>query len=371
MIGARVIKTSLAVSLSILIARSCKLDTPQFAGIVSVLAVQPSIYRTFRHGLQQTASALMGAALGAWVLFVAGNSWLVMGGVALLLMALHVRIGWTNSLLVAVVIAINTMGTSRLTFAESAFNQMALVAIGMGIGTLVNLLHKPAHEARAEVAAVQSERMLRALLHYICLDLQDRRVTPYDPVMKGQISQVRAYIEKGKDISRLIREDKRFHTAGRDPLAMFHSFESMAERIRDIVKELQKIDLQKIGRAHGELQFANKAIRVVIRLQERLVAGRSAGLGTVQRALEARKNGIWSQRTEQTADADFASALCFYNLYHHLLEYLRELEAFRASCGGEGIGAVKYPNANSRVVPFMDPDKSNALVKLTSDFLKI
>ncbi len=50
MVGARVVKTSLAVLLSILIARSLDLNTPQFAGIIAVLAVQPSIYRSIRYG---------------------------------------------------------------------------------------------------------------------------------------------------------------------------------------------------------------------------------------------------------------------------------------------------------------------------------
>ncbi|MGO0063354.1 aromatic acid exporter family protein [Brevibacillus fluminis] len=42
LIGARVIKTSLAVLLSILIARSVELHTPHFAGMIAVLSVQPS-----------------------------------------------------------------------------------------------------------------------------------------------------------------------------------------------------------------------------------------------------------------------------------------------------------------------------------------
>ncbi|MFC4768636.1 FUSC family protein [Effusibacillus consociatus] len=324
MIGARVIKTSLAVAISILLARSYDLDTPHFAGIIAVLAVQPSIYRTFRHGIQQTISAVLGASLGAFALYAVGDSFFVMGIVALLLMTLHVKIRWTNSLLVAVVIAINTMGTTHLSFAESALNQMALVLIGMGIGTLINLLHKPVHEVRARVLLVQSEGMLRALLHYMHLDLQENRVTPYASVMKEQIEHVRGFIEKGKEISGLISEDQRFRIfPHKNTFTIFHSFEIMVERIRDMSKELQQIDLtdQQIG-------FLKKAVRVAACVQERAVNAKISHANLVKRVLEQRRITMW---IPQKVSADFASRLAFYNFYGYLLEYVREISSEQVS----------------------------------------
>lgn len=328
MIGARVIKTSLAVAISILLARSFALDTPQFAGIVAVLAVQPSIFRTLRHGIQQTVSAIMGAVLGAFALYAVGSSFLVMGIAALLLMALHVKIRWTNSLLVAVVIAVNTMGTTHLSFAESALNQIALVSIGMGVGTLINLLHKPVHEERAEVLLKQSEGMLRALLHYIYLDLREHRVTPYTSVMKEQIEHVRKYIEKGKEISGLIKEDSKFRLLPpKKTFSIFHSFEAMAERIRDMSKELQKVDAH-----HDELAFAKKAIRLVISIQENAMSGKPTHLLPVKKAIEKRRKEMWYR---QELSEDLLSKLAFYNFYGYLKEYLREIELFYEKRGDD------------------------------------
>ncbi|GAX90960.1 FUSC family protein [Effusibacillus lacus] len=345
MIGARVIKTSLAVMVSILIARSFELDTPQFAGIISVLAVQPSIYRTLRHGIRQTVSAVVGASLGAFALYAVGNSFLVMGSAVLLLMTLHVKIGWTNSLLVSVVVAINTMGTTSLSFGESALNQIALVVIGMGVGTLVNLLYKPVHETRAEILLTQSEGMLRALLHFVNLDLEANRITPYKPVMKEQIEYVRKYVEQGKEISGLIKEDNRIRLfPSKNTFTVFHSFETMVERIRDMSKELQKIDI-----THDEFIFMKKTVRLVISVQERAMNRQYSHVKLMKGTLEKRRNEMWNTRG---VPEDITSKLAFYNIYGYLIEYLREIDAFQVSHGNKP-PAVKesYTLVNQPALP--------------------
>lgn len=317
MIGARVIKTSLAVILSILTARILELSTPHFAGIIAVLAVQPSIYRSLRYGMQHTISAMMGAVCGAYALYLAGNSFLIMGVVTFLLMTLHVKIKWTNSLLVSVVIAINTMGTTSLFFGESALNQFALVVIGTGFGMLVNLFHKPVHHSRAKTLISQSEGMLRALLFYVYIELLDNRVTPY-PAMREQIDQVRAYIEKGKEVSGLMNEDKRFRQfPSKNTLRIFQSFETMVERIRDMSKELQKIDV-----CHIEFNALKKAVRLTVDTQERVMQGKPVHNELLANVLEKRRNSMWDH---QAASQDFVPKLAFYNFYGYLKEYLREM----------------------------------------------
>lgn len=321
MIGARVVKTSLAVLLSILIARSLELHTPHFAGIIAVLSVQPSIYRSLRYGFQHTLSAVMGALVGAYCLYEVGNSFVVMGLVAFLLMAIHVWIKWTSSLLVSVVIAINTLGTTSLYFGESALNQLALVLIGTGVGMLVNVCYRPVHAEREARYVTQSEEMLRSLLYYVSIDLTLHRVTSY-PVMRKQIDEVKAYVEKGKEISVIIGEDRRFHRSPRaNRLMLFKTFESMAERIRDLSKELQKVDVTS-----ADTQFLQKAMLLVIRAQEHVLGNRQSHAGWLVSVLEARRQSLWQ---EPGFAQDFQVKLAFYNCYGYLLEYIREMVALQ------------------------------------------
>ncbi|MGE5703263.1 MAG: FUSC family protein [Clostridia bacterium] len=315
MIGARVIKTSLAVTLSILIARSFELHTPQFAGIIAVLSVQPSLYRSFRHGLQHTASAAMGAVAGAYCLAELGNSFLVMGLVTFGLMAVHVWIKWKNSLLVSVVVAINTLGTTSMYLGESATNQLALVLIGTGAGMFINACYKPRHDKREEQFLKQSEEMLRSLLYFIYIDLVRGSITDY-PSMRKQIDEVKRYIENGKEVSAMIGEDRRYHRLPKaNRLILFTTFESMAERIRDISKALQKADV-----LHLERTFMQKVLLLLIRLQEKAQGERLVHFAWVESIIERRRQALWS---EQDRSAGFAQKLALYNTYGFLLEYAR------------------------------------------------
>lgn len=323
MIGARVVKTALAIMLSILTARFLELQTPQFAGIVAILAVQPSFYRSLRYGIQHTISAIVGAILGAFVMFEVGNSFLVIGLVALLLMVLHVKLKTTNSLLVSVVVAVNTMGTIPHYFGETALNQIALVIIGVGYGTLINLFPKPFHQERASHLLTQAEGMIRVLLHYTHIELGQGRITPY-PAMREQINEVRVYIERGKEICGYIREDEKYRqNPYKNPLQLFSTLETMVERFRDVTKELQKVDL-----SHPLTSELRSNLLAVIKLQEALVARERVDVASLEIKLEEARERLW-QATDVAQD--HVTRLAVYNLHGYLHEYVRELAALMDS----------------------------------------
>lgn len=321
MIGARVIKTCVAVAISILIAKGLDLYTYHFAGIIAVLSVQPSLYRSLRNGVQQTASAVIGAVLGAIALFTLGGSFLAMGFITFLLMAFHVYIKWTTSLLVSVVIAINTMGTIGHNFWEAAYNQILLVLIGTGVGALINLIHKPVHQERAEVILNQAEGMLRALLHYIYLDLEQNRMTPYAS-MKNQFDEIRMYIKKGKEISGLINEDRKFRKSSfKNTSTIFKSFETMLERIHDMSKALTNVKF-----VEAELTFSQKTLRILITMQEKIIQGKKLNLTLLKRVLDQKRNQLWKDSIDSEG---------FYNFYGYIKEYLNELEQFLIENSGQ------------------------------------
>jgi hypothetical protein len=318
MIGSRVIKTCLAVAFAILIARALHLQSPQFAGIVAVLSVQPTLYRSFRHGLQQTISALIGAGFAAIALYLFGNSFVVIGIVTLILMTLHVRIKWTNTLQLSVVIAINTLGAVSQFFGASALNQILLVLVGTGTGAFINMFRRAPHKERAHVLLATSEGMIRALLYYLYLDLLENRITPYR-VFREQLNEVRTFIEEGKEISRLILEDRRFLGSLPNILIDFQWLESLVERVRDLSKELQDAPP-----GHPDLAFFERALLLTTRMQERKLNGQRTHFRMLRQILARKKSDIWREadRTETGL-----AKLPFFNLCGHLDEYLRIVHA--------------------------------------------
>lgn len=280
-VGLRVMKTVISIAISISIARLLHLEPDHFAGIISMLAVQPSVYRSLKHTLSHLASALFAALLGIGAAIVIGDYSIVIAAVALLVMAIHVKLRRTESLTLAVIVAVNTIGTSDELHGNAAYHQLMLVVIGMLVGTAVNMIRKPVHREREEVLLVKAESMLRTLLYYIQHDLMVGRMTPYKPQMRMQIEEVRSYIETGKGISALIREDRWMNRSDPvEPGELFRTYETMIERVRDIVKALEKADLASVER-----QRFIRAIGLTVRLQERVMQGRKIHAGLMLKAL--------------------------------------------------------------------------------------
>jgi uncharacterized membrane protein YgaE (UPF0421/DUF939 family)/predicted amino acid-binding ACT domain protein len=353
MVGARVIKTCLAVMISVYIAKALNLYSFQFAGIIAVLSVQPSINRSLKYAVQLTASAVIGAILGVVALFALGSwSFLVMGVVTFIIMVLHVKVNWTSTLLVSAVIGINTMGTVETDFWHVAWDQIALVLIGVGAGILINLIHKPVHQERAEVVLKQSEGMLRALLHFMHFGLQNKQITPYT-TMKIQIDEIRGYIRKGKEISSFINEDNRFRrTAVKNTSSIFESFKTMLERINDMAKALANFDI-----IADEIKFSEKSLHLLIRMQENIIRGKKMNPRLFKLALDKKRNQIW-----QASDGseDITKELAFFNFYGYIIEYLQELEHFLV----ENTGLVK------KSLTYVSVDRPGLIAEISGILLK-
>jgi len=319
-VGLRVLKTMIAIAISISIARLLHLKPDHFAGIISMLAVQPSVFRSLHHSLSHIASALLASLAGIAAVYLFGNGAVVIAVLSFLVMAVHVKFRHTASLTLAVIVAINTMGTSsELAGGSAAYNQLMLVLIGMTVGTAVNAIRKPMHREREEALLNKSEGMLRALLYYIRIDVSLGKITPYKPDMRSQIEEVRDYIEKGKGVSQLIREDRWLNRGTTGEGDLFRTYETMVERIRDISKALQKADL-----THPEAERLARAIDLVIRGQERVVVERKhVPFRLLQRSLHPMLKGI------KPESDDIARLFPYYQAYEALSDYVRELTALQ------------------------------------------
>ncbi|MDQ0190831.1 hypothetical protein JI721_00830 [Alicyclobacillus cycloheptanicus] len=317
-VGGRILKTGIAITLSVATARLLHLQSPQFAGIVSVLAVQPTVYRSVRQGIQQVISASIGAAAGILCLSTVGHSALVIGLAALVMMGLHARWQWTSSLLVAVVIAINTIGSTGPSFVHDGVNQFALVLVGVGFGTLINLLVKPAHDSRSEQLLASCERQVWRLLRGVQRDLERGMTTPYAQFRK-EIDHVRAALEEGKRVAGYVKEDHTIRIMAQPGvLQSFHTLESMLERVRDMNKAMQKFAF--IGQ-HSDLV---RMVELSLRVHKRAMARKPchfARMDDLFAAVEARLDNA----TLPVTRGEFLHQITALNLFLYLKEYYVKL----------------------------------------------
>jgi uncharacterized membrane protein YgaE (UPF0421/DUF939 family) len=327
-IGGRTLKTCAAITLSVMTARYLHLAAPQFAGIVSVLAVQPSVYRSLRQGLQQILSALLGAGAAVLGLYAFGPSALTLCIVPLLLMGLHVRWHWTNSLLVAVVIAVNTIGAQGMSYLHGGLNQLALVGIGIGYGNVINLLFKPTHRERSGNLLASCEKSVFQLMRTVHRDLERGTATPY-PVFRRTIDRVRTSLEEGKRIAGYVREDQRYgRFVEENTLDAFHALESMVERVRDMNKTLQRLP---------NLQRRSDLVRLVallLRVQRRIIWGKPCHFRWVDAAYANVERRVYRGPLPTTHD-EFVQQATEYHLFLFLKEYYGKLKDLRVESGLE------------------------------------
>lgn len=242
-------------------------------------------------------------------------------------MGLHVRWHWTNSLLVAVVIAVNTIGAQGMSYLHGGLNQLALVGIGISYGNAINLLFKPTHRARSGNLLNSCGKSVFQLMRTVHRDLERGTATPY-PVFRRTIDRVRISLEEGKRIAGYVREDQRYGRFEENTLDAFHTLESMVERVRDMNKTLQRLP---------SLQRRSDLVRLVallLRIQRRIIWGKSCHFHWVDVAY-AHVERRFYQGLLPTTHEGFVQQATEYHLFMFLTEYYGKLKDLHVKSGHE------------------------------------
>lgn len=168
-VGARVIKTGIAVIFAIYLSQW--FNIAQGTGFVvasSVLAIQPSVYRSWRQLLDNTVANIIGATIAIGGVYLLGNHPIVIGLLIVLTIALNLRLKLESSLdlSVFVVIALVFYSTQG-NYLVYAVHRFIFIMIGIAFATLINIfLFPPRVESRLfrEIRAVRDELSLHLRL---------------------------------------------------------------------------------------------------------------------------------------------------------------------------------------------------------------
>jgi uncharacterized membrane protein YgaE (UPF0421/DUF939 family) len=141
-LGPRVLKTGIAVTLALYLCLYMGLEPGVFAGVAALLSIQPSIYRTWRLMLDQIITNSLGAAIALISIHFLGDSPIIIGFVAMLVIAVTLRMKMFNTipLTLVTVLAIMSPGNENFLF---SLNRFAIIMVGVGSALLVNLIILP------------------------------------------------------------------------------------------------------------------------------------------------------------------------------------------------------------------------------------
>ncbi|MDM5197565.1 aromatic acid exporter family protein [Fictibacillus enclensis] len=148
-LGARMIKTGLAITMAIYLAMLFNLNTPVFAAIAATFAIQPSIYRSYQTVIEQIQGNVIGAFFAIVGVLLLGNSPFVIGFVVVIVIAVNLKIKVEKTIPLAIVTVIVIMESQTPNFISFALGRFLLIMLGVVSAFLVNLIFMPPkHETK-------------------------------------------------------------------------------------------------------------------------------------------------------------------------------------------------------------------------------
>ncbi|MGG2201323.1 FUSC family protein [Paenibacillus validus] len=152
--GARMLKTGIAVTVSLYISSFLHISSPVIAAVAAIFAMQPTIYRSWRHFLEQLQTNTLGAvlALGAGMYLSKDPFAIGLMCVLVIMICLKLKMEETVGLTLVTVIAVMEASGQW----QFALNRFLQILIGIGTASLINIFFIPPNPREQFVAQIES-----------------------------------------------------------------------------------------------------------------------------------------------------------------------------------------------------------------------
>ena len=170
--GIRVIKTAVAVIVSIYICYAAGLFSPLSAGLLAILGVDVTKKKGLRTSFQRIAASLLGLLLAATLFWAVGFHVWVIGLYILLLYPVLNRLRLKDGVVTGSVVMFHLFAAGRVEL-ELLLNEVALLLIGLGTATGINLLYMPKEDKQLQEYREKTEELFSRIFAEIALNLRD------------------------------------------------------------------------------------------------------------------------------------------------------------------------------------------------------
>lgn len=155
-VGPRVIKTGIAVTLALYVCSIFNFESAVLAGVAAIFTIQPSIYRTWKHILNQIQTNILGAIIALIALHFLGNEPIAIGLVMIIVILISIKLKMEDTIsltLVTVLAIMSAPGNEDLIF---ALHRFGITFIGMAAALLVNIFVSPPNYKKQYITKVHS-----------------------------------------------------------------------------------------------------------------------------------------------------------------------------------------------------------------------
>lgn len=262
-IGPRMLKTGIAVILTLVITSMLQLELELVAAIAAVLAMQPSIMRSFTYFKEVVIANSVAVIFSLIGIFLLGNHPLSVGAVVIISIAINVRLGLnkTVSLTVLTIITIMLQSAEGINI-PFIINRVSLVVIGVVSAFIVNaLVFPPNHQKllfnRIQDAVDQTLFLLRVIPNK----------TMSVPTLKTEDREIEKKITKIKDyFDILVEERSRLFIRNKIHFLrsiviykhMIRVLEKQYTLITQLEKNIEEIEAMSSGKSHVIKKLINE-----------------------------------------------------------------------------------------------------------------
>lgn len=138
LVGARIIKTGIAVALALYICSLLQISPRVFAAVSAVMNIQPSIYRSFKNAIEQVLTHVISVGIAVVGGYLFGTNPVTIGLITIVIITTIVRIKLLPGVAMGVVAAIFVLDAPHHDFLNHALTRSYVVFIGLGTALMVN-----------------------------------------------------------------------------------------------------------------------------------------------------------------------------------------------------------------------------------------
>ncbi|GIP34093.1 aromatic acid exporter family protein [Paenibacillus sp. J2TS4] len=205
-LGARVLKTGVAVTLALYICALMELTPALIGAVAAILTMQPSIYRSWRHIRDQVRTNVLGAGLALLAGLFFSNEPIAIGMICIvvIMICLKLKMESTIGLTLVTVIAIMDVAGDASVHWSFAVNRFLIIMIGIGSAFLVNIAFFPPQHEKHFLKQVQSvfSRLSLLLRNSIFDKIKES-------VYKKQREEMLKALHKLEDIYEMFEEERK------------------------------------------------------------------------------------------------------------------------------------------------------------------
>lgn len=205
--GIRVIKTAVAVFISIALAEAFHLSYALSAGLIAVLGIDITLRKSLQTVLVRIAASVMGLMIASVIFLLLGFHLWTISVFVLTVYPIQARFKLGDGIVLSSVLVFHMVDKKAVT-PGNVGNEIALLIIGLGIASIINLLYMPRVDKRLTEAKVRVNELFSAIFIHMADHLRDP-LTVWDG---RELLEAPDAVKEGLELSRRAAENKLFQT---------------------------------------------------------------------------------------------------------------------------------------------------------------